>query len=87
MITDWDDAYANGAHIPGADGFPPKWAAAAAAFRDGLGPRAEIDLPYGMVRRRLGLRVGDFRIRGILTEGGLRIVRWEASTASRPRRR
>ena len=33
-----------------------------------------IDLPYGMVRRRLGLRVGDFRIRGILTSLGFHAV-------------
>ena len=33
MITDWDDAYANGAYIEGAADFPPRWAAAAAAFR------------------------------------------------------
>jgi hypothetical protein len=26
-ITDWDDAYANADHIPGAEGYPPRWAA------------------------------------------------------------
>lgn len=30
---DWDDAYANGAYIEGADSFPPRWAAQAEAFR------------------------------------------------------
>lgn len=30
---DWDRAYANGAFIPGADGFAPQWAEASAAFR------------------------------------------------------
>ena len=34
----------------------------------------DVDLPYGMVRRRLGLRVGDFRIRGILQSLGFRAV-------------
>lgn len=34
----------------------------------------DIDLPYGMVRRRLGLRVGDYRIRGILSLLGFRAV-------------
>lgn len=34
----------------------------------------DIDLPYGMVRRRTGLRTGDFRIRGILTSLGFRAV-------------
>ena len=32
-VTDWDDAYANGAHIPGAEGFAPRWQEAAARFR------------------------------------------------------
>ena len=34
----------------------------------------EIALPYGMVRRRLGLRIGDYRIRGILTSLGFDAV-------------
>lgn len=33
QITDWDDAYANAAHIPGAEGFVPRWTEAAAGFR------------------------------------------------------
>lgn len=48
-IADWDDAYANGAHIANADQFPPLWSEKAAAFRDAqhaLG-RAEFDRPYG----------------------------------------
>jgi acetyl esterase/lipase len=47
--TDLDDAYANARHIPGAEGFPPRWEAAAAAFRDGLAGagRAETGLAYG----------------------------------------
>lgn len=51
-ITDWDDAYANGAHIDGAEDFPPRWAAAAEAFRLSLGDRAELDIPYGDAPRR-----------------------------------
>ncbi len=40
-----DDAYANGAYIPGAADYPAKWASLAAAFRaDNL---CELDLPYG----------------------------------------
>ncbi len=31
---DWDDAYANAAHIPGADAFPPRWQAQARATLD-----------------------------------------------------
>lgn len=44
---DPDRAYANGAFIPGADGFAPRWAARAAAFRSALGPRARLAQPYG----------------------------------------
>lgn len=46
---DWDDAYANAAHIPAAGTFPPKWAAAAGALRQELASdgRSEIDRAYG----------------------------------------
>jgi acetyl esterase/lipase len=44
---DWDDAYANAAHIPGSAAFPPRWARDAAAFRDAAGERARLGLPYG----------------------------------------
>ena len=37
MIADWDDAYANAPHIPGGDDYPPRWAAAARAFRARIG--------------------------------------------------
>ncbi|MEM7524825.1 MAG: alpha/beta hydrolase [Pseudomonadota bacterium] len=47
MITDWDDAYANGDHIDGAADYPPRWAAMAAAFRDECEERASLDLAYG----------------------------------------
>ena len=47
---DWDDAYANAAHIPGADRYPEKWARAAAAFRDAT--LCECDLPYGETPRQ-----------------------------------
>lgn len=33
VITDWDDAWANGAHIPGGSDYPARWAREAAAFR------------------------------------------------------
>jgi len=53
MIHDWDDAYANGAHIAGADGYPPRWATRAADFRRSMADagRAEIDLRYGEAMR------------------------------------
>ncbi|SIS76012.1 alpha/beta hydrolase [Paracoccus saliphilus] len=33
QVTDWDDAYANGLHIPRGDDFPAQWEAAATTFR------------------------------------------------------
>lgn len=47
MADDPDTAYANAPFIPDAEGYPPAWAARAAAFRAGLGARARLDLPYG----------------------------------------
>lgn len=52
-IADWDDAYSNGAHIPGGDAYPARWAEQAAAFRAELAAagRAELDLSYGAGER------------------------------------
>ncbi len=44
-IADWDDAYANRDHIPGADEFITRWVDQAAAFR--AAHNAELDLQYG----------------------------------------
>lgn len=44
---DMDRAYANGAFIAGAENYPPRWAAKAAAYRDSLGGRARLGLAYG----------------------------------------
>jgi arylformamidase len=44
---DTDLAYQNGPFIAGADAYPPRWMAAAAAFRDDLGARAQTGLAYG----------------------------------------
>ena len=44
---DLDDAYANTAHIPQAESYPPRWATAASEFRASLGSRAQMGLPYG----------------------------------------
>ncbi|WP_089994868.1 alpha/beta hydrolase [Cognatiyoonia koreensis] len=53
-MIDWDDAFANMAHIPDSDGLPEQWMADAAAFRDsgvriqehryGDAPRALLDV-------------------------------------------
>ena len=52
-ISDWDDAYANTAHIPGGASYPALWSALAKAFRDDLAKagRAELDLAYGEADR------------------------------------
>ncbi len=53
-----DDAYANAAHIPGADAYPDTWARQAAAFREGLIEQglAELDVEYGdSARQRFDL--------------------------------
>lgn len=44
---DWDDAYANMAHIPDGESFPPRWRRDAAAFRTEVGSRARLGIPYG----------------------------------------
>ena len=56
MITDWDDAYANRAHIPDAEGIIASWEAAAPAFREAVADRTEHDIAYGPEpRQRLDL--------------------------------
>jgi hypothetical protein len=35
-MRDWDDAYANSAHVPGSDKLPALWAERAAAYRASL---------------------------------------------------
>jgi len=46
QITDWDDAYANAAHIEGAADYPPRWAKEAETFRSGWVGK-ELDVSYG----------------------------------------
>ena len=59
-MIDWDDAYANAAHIPGGDLWPAAWRAPARAFRQALtaAGRCLADLAYGPhPRHRLDLFV------------------------------
>ena len=64
-MMDFDDAYANAAHIPGADAYPDKWAQAAAAFR--AKTLCEIDLPYGeTARQKLDLFHPDRLAKGLV---------------------
>lgn len=65
-ITDWDDAYANGAHIPGAADYPDRWARAAADFRAGW-PDCSLDIPYGgSDRQKLDLFFPQGTSRGLM---------------------
>jgi acetyl esterase/lipase len=47
----YDDAFANGKYIEGAEGYPPRWTEKAAQFRTALGVRARLGLPYGKGER------------------------------------
>lgn len=65
MITDWDDAYANAAHIPGAADLPDRWARDAAAFRATAG--GDIAAPYGAsARERFDLFRPDGAPKGLV---------------------
>ncbi|HEU0223616.1 MAG TPA: alpha/beta hydrolase [Paracoccaceae bacterium] len=67
MIEDWDDAYDNSGHIPGAEAYGPKWQAEAASFRAALGRRAELDIAYGGgARQRLDLFRPEGAPRGLV---------------------
>ncbi|MDF1609771.1 alpha/beta hydrolase [Hoeflea sp. YIM 152468] len=78
-IADYDDAYANGAHIAGAADFPPRWAGLAEEFRGQLDKagRARLDLGYGAaVRNRLDLFLPEGPAQGlaVFVHGGF----WKA---------
>ena len=61
-----DRAYANGAFIVGAEGFPQHWQAAAAGFRAGLGARARLGIGYGAgERQKFDLFMPDSAPRGL----------------------
>jgi arylformamidase len=69
MILDWDDAYANGAHIKDGADYPARWAAQAKRFRDVLSAagRAELDLAYGDApRERFDLFLPEGKPRGLM---------------------
>ncbi|MFM2355862.1 MAG: hypothetical protein RLZZ528_1598 [Pseudomonadota bacterium] len=46
-----DEAYKNMDYIPDGAAYPARWAAAAAAFREGLGARATLGIAYGAGER------------------------------------
>ncbi|OUS08928.1 alpha/beta hydrolase [Rhodobacterales bacterium 52_120_T64] len=55
MITDWDDAYANGVYVEDVDDIVAAWAVDGAAFRDQMSAdgRAELNVPYGKHPRQV----------------------------------
>lgn len=66
-LADMDLAYANGAFIPGAEAYPPRWQQQAATFRASLGERAQCDLRYGSGERQaLDLFLPEGPARGLL---------------------
>jgi len=61
---DWEDAFANAAHIPGGEGYPDHWQAAASAFRSTA--KGQTDIVYGEApRARLDLFLPDGPSRGL----------------------
>lgn len=72
QITDWDDAYANGAHIPGSADYPDMWARAAEDFRTGW-QDTSLDAAYGVSDRQkldLFFPIGTSRGLVIFVHGG-----------------
>lgn len=68
-ITDWDNAYTNGANIAGGDRWPAAWVEPAKAFRDELAGagRAQLDIAYGeRARNRLDLFLPEGRPKGLV---------------------
>lgn len=68
-ITDWDDAYANGANIPQGDRWPQAWVEPAKAFRDRLATdgRARLGIAYGDApRNRFDLFMPQGEAKGLV---------------------
>lgn len=68
-ITDWDDAYTNGANIVDGDRWPAAWVEPAQAFRDSLAAtgRAKLDLAYGPgARNRFDLFLPPEQPKGLI---------------------
>lgn len=65
-MRDWDDAYANSAHVPGSDKLPALWAERAAAYRAGL-TAFRPDIAYGTgERQRFDLVLPDRDAKGLV---------------------
>lgn len=62
-VSDWNDAYANGRHIAGAEAYPDRWAQAAAAFR-------KVHLPEEFGRSHLFRPAGTPQGLAVFIHGG-----------------
>jgi arylformamidase len=68
-MTDWDDAYANAAHIPDSARWPAAWSEPARDYRDTMVAAGllRVDVPYGVhERQRLDLFLPAETPRGLL---------------------
>jgi arylformamidase len=68
-MTDWDDAYANAAHIPDSGRWPDAWSRPAHEYRNAMiaEGRARVDLPFGDdERQRFDLFLPFEQPRGLL---------------------
>lgn len=68
-IADWNDAYTNGANIPGGDRWPEAWVAPAKAYRDArlAAGKARLGLSYGTgERNRFDLFLPDADPKGLV---------------------
>ena len=68
-VTDWDNAYTNGANIPGGSQWPEAWVAPARAYRDALSAqgRARLGIAYGeRPRNQLDLFLPEGEARGLV---------------------
>ncbi|MBL8581603.1 MAG: alpha/beta hydrolase [Rhizobiaceae bacterium] len=67
-ITDWEDAYTNGANIARGDRWPEIWVEPARRYREALTPgRARLDLAYGeRPRNRLDLFLPEGKPAGLV---------------------
>lgn len=69
QVSDWNDAYANAANIPGGERWPGAWVQPAQAYRDErqAGARATLDIGYGeKARNRLDLFLPEGSPQGLV---------------------